>query len=58
MSQNCYWIDITPRNCIVLENIEGLKQYCKKKNVVSKKMCKKFRNWAYFQLERLFIERT
>jgi IS605 OrfB family transposase len=52
------WICIMPYNCIVLENIRGLKQYSKKKKKVSKKIRRKFGNWSYYQLEQFIIERA
>lgn len=52
------WIVDMPYNCIVLENIKGLKQHSKKKKIICKKVRRKFRNWAYYQLERVIIERA
>ncbi|MHA2167560.1 MAG: RNA-guided endonuclease InsQ/TnpB family protein [Candidatus Hodarchaeales archaeon] len=52
------WICNMPYNCIVLENICGLKQYSKKKKKVSKKVRRKFGNWSYYQLEQFIIERA
>jgi IS605 OrfB family transposase len=52
------WIVDMPFNCIVLENIKGLKQHSKKKKIISKKVRRKFGNWAYYQLERFIIERA
>jgi IS605 OrfB family transposase len=52
------WICNMPYNCIVLENIRGLKQLSKKKKKVSKKIRRKFGNWSYYQLEQFIIERA
>lgn len=52
------WIVDMSYNCIVLENIKGLKQHSKKKKTISKKVRRKFGNWAYYQLERFIIERA
>ena len=52
------WICNMPYNCIVLENIRGIKQYSKKKKKVSKKVRRKFGNWSYYQLEQFIIQRA
>ncbi|MFX0051046.1 MAG: RNA-guided endonuclease InsQ/TnpB family protein [Candidatus Hermodarchaeota archaeon] len=52
------WICNMPYNCIVLENIRGLKQSSKKHKKVSKKVRRKFGNWSYYQLEQFIIERA
>ncbi|MFX1285027.1 MAG: RNA-guided endonuclease InsQ/TnpB family protein [Promethearchaeota archaeon] len=52
------WICNMPNNCIVLENIRGLKQHSKKENKASKKLRRKFSNWSYYQLEQFIIERA
>ena len=52
------WICNMPYNCIVLENIRGLKQHSKKKKKVSKKIRRKFGNWSYYQLEQFIIQRS
>jgi IS605 OrfB family transposase len=52
------WIVDMPFNCIILENIKGLKQHSKKKKFFSKTIRRKFGNWAYYQLERFIIERV
>ncbi|MFX1283350.1 MAG: RNA-guided endonuclease InsQ/TnpB family protein [Promethearchaeota archaeon] len=52
------WICNMPNNCIVLENIRGLKQDSKKGKRTSKKLRRKFGNWAYYQLEQFIIERA
>ena len=52
------WICNMPYNCVVLENIRGLKQHCKKKKKVSKKVRRKFGNWSYYQLEQFIIQRA
>ncbi|MHA1541582.1 MAG: RNA-guided endonuclease InsQ/TnpB family protein [Candidatus Hodarchaeales archaeon] len=52
------WICNMPYNCIVLENIRGLKQHSKKKKKVSKKIRRKFGNWSYYQLEQFIIEQA
>ncbi|MHA1945895.1 MAG: RNA-guided endonuclease InsQ/TnpB family protein [Candidatus Hodarchaeales archaeon] len=52
------WICNMPYNCIVLENIRGLKQHSKKKKKVSKKVRRKFGNWSYYQLEQFIIQRS
>jgi len=50
------WIVDQPFDCIVLENLKGLKQRSKKNRRVNKKLRRKFGNWAYYQLERFVIE--
>ncbi len=52
------WVCNMPYNCIVLENIRGIKQQSKKKNKVNKKVRRQFGNWSYYQLERFIIERA
>jgi len=52
------WIVDQPFDCIVLENLKGLKQHSKQKKKVNKKLRKKFGNWAYYQLEQCIIERA
>ena len=52
------WICDMPINCIVLENIRGLKQHSKKKKKVSKTLRRKFGNWSYYQLEQFIIQRS
>jgi IS605 OrfB family transposase len=52
------WISAMPYNCIVLENIRGLKQHSKKKRKVSKMLRRKFGNWAYYQLEQFIVQRA
>ena len=52
------WICNMPHNCIVLENIRGLKQQSKKEKKASKKLRRKFGNWSYYQLEQFIIERA
>jgi IS605 OrfB family transposase len=52
------WICNMPYNCIVLENIRGLKQHSKKKKKASKKIRRKFGNWSYYQLEQFIIQRA
>ncbi len=50
------WVCNMPYNCIVLENIRGIKQHSKKKKKVTKKVRRQFGNWSYYQLERFIIE--
>ena len=52
------WICAKPFNCIVLENIRGLKQHSKKQKKASKKLRRKFGNWSYYQLEQFIIQRA
>ncbi len=52
------WICNMPYNCIVLENVRGLKQHSKNKKKVSKHLRRRFGNWSYYQLERFIIERA
>ena len=52
------WIVDKPFDCIVLENLKGLKQHSKQKKKVNKKLRRKFGNWAYYQLEQFIIERA
>ena len=52
------WICAMPSNCIVLENIRGLKQHSKKQKKASKTLRRKFGNWSYYQLEQFFIQRV
>ena len=52
------WICAMPSNCIVLENIRGLKQHSKKKKKASKTLRRKFGNWSYYQLEQFIIQRV
>jgi IS605 OrfB family transposase len=49
------WIVKQPYDCIVLENLKGLKQYSKKR--VNKALRRKFSNWSYYQLEKFIIEK-
>ncbi|MFW9853868.1 MAG: RNA-guided endonuclease InsQ/TnpB family protein [Candidatus Thorarchaeota archaeon] len=52
------WVCELPYDCIVLENIRGLKQHSKNIKRISKKLRRKFGNWAYYQLEQFLIERA
>jgi IS605 OrfB family transposase len=52
------WIVNMPFNCIVLENLRGFLQHSKQKKKISKKIRRKFGNWAYYQLEQFIIERA
>ncbi|MHA2055447.1 MAG: RNA-guided endonuclease InsQ/TnpB family protein [Candidatus Hodarchaeales archaeon] len=52
------WICNMSYNCIVLENIRGLKSQNKKKKKVSIHLRKKFGDWSYYQLEQFIIERA
>ncbi len=52
------WICDQPFDCVVLENLKGIKTNAKKEKKVSKKTRRKFGNWAYYQLERFVIERA
>ncbi len=52
------WVCNMPYNCIVLENIRGLKAHSKQKKKVNKKVRRQFGNWSYYQLERFIIERA
>ena len=52
------WICNMPYNCVVLENLRGLKQHSKKKKKVTKKIRRKFGNWSYYQLEQFIIQQA
>ena len=52
------WICNIPYNCIVLENVRGLKSHRKSKKKASQTLCRKFGNWSYYQLEQFIIQRA
>jgi len=43
-------------DCIVIENLKGIKTNSKKERKISKKIRRRFGNWAYFQLEQFLIQ--
>lgn len=43
-------------DCIVLENLKGIKMNSKKRRKVNKKVWRKFGNWAYYQLEQFLLQ--
>lgn len=47
------WIITQPFDCIVLENLKGIK-----KRIRSKKLRKRGMNWAYYQLEQFIIHKA
>ena len=47
-----------PYNCVVVENLRGLKKHSKKTKKVTKKIRRKFGNWSYYQLEQFIIQRA
>ena len=52
------WLVAKPFDCIVLENLKGIKANAKKQKKVGKQTRKKFANWAYYQLEMLVANKA
>ncbi len=52
------WVVAKPFDCIVLEALRGIKTNSKKQKRVGKQTRKRFANWAYYQLERLVVEKA
>ncbi len=52
------WLVAKPFDCIVLENLKGIKTNSKKERCIGKQTRKRFANWAYFQLEMLVINKA
>ncbi|MHA2368492.1 MAG: RNA-guided endonuclease InsQ/TnpB family protein [Candidatus Hodarchaeales archaeon] len=52
------WLVSQPYDCLILENLRGLKQHSKQKKKIAKKIRRKYGNWAYYQLERFIIEQA
>ncbi len=52
------WVVAKPFDCIVLEDLKGIKTNSKKQRRVCKQTRKKFANWAYYQLERLVVNKA
>ncbi len=53
--ENCRiakWLVAKPFDCIVLEDLKGIKTNSKKDRRIGKQARKKFANWAYYQLEQ------
>ena len=46
------WVMTKPFDCIVLEDLKGIKTDSRKEHRISKQTRKKFANWAYYQLEQ------
>ncbi len=47
------WLVSKPFDCIVLEDLKGIKTNSRKGRHIGKQTRKKFANWAYYQLERI-----
>jgi putative transposase len=52
------WLAAKPLDCIVLENLKGIKTNAKKEKKVGKHTRKRFANWAYYQLELLIVNKA
>jgi len=52
------WIIAKPLECIVLENLKGIKNNSKKEKRVGKQTRKRFANWAYYQLEQVVVNKA
>lgn len=52
------WLVTKPYDCIVLEDLKGIKTNSKKQKRVGKQTRKKFANWAYYQLEMLVVNKA
>ena len=52
------WLAAKPFDCIVLEDLKGIKTNSKKQKKVGKQIRKKFANWAYYQLEMLVVNKA
>ncbi len=47
------WLVAKPFDCIVLEDLKGIKTNSRKEHRIGKHARKKFANWAYYQLQRI-----
>jgi IS605 OrfB family transposase len=47
------WLVAKLFDCIVLEDLKGIKTDCRKEHRIRKRTRKKLANWAYFQLEQI-----
>jgi len=52
------WLVAKPFDCIVLENLKGIKTNSKKQKKVGKQTRKRFANWAYYQLETIIVNKA
>nr|MDO8113401.1 transposase [Candidatus Sigynarchaeota archaeon] len=52
------WLVAKPFDCIVLENLKGIKTNSKKQKKVGKQARKRFANWAYYQLELIITNKA
>ena len=52
------WVVARPFDCIVFEDLSGIKHAAKKAQRVGKQTRKKFANWAYYQLERFVMNKA
>ncbi len=52
------WVVAKPFDCIVLENLKGIKANAKKQKKVGEQTRKKFANWAYYQLETIVVNKA
>ena len=52
------WVVAKPFDCIVLENLKGIKANAKNQKKVGEQTRKKFANWAYYQLEMLVVNKA
>jgi len=52
------WLVAKPFDCIVLENLKGIKTNAKKEKKVGKQTRKRFANWAYYQLEQCIVNKA
>jgi IS605 OrfB family transposase len=50
------WIMDRPFDCVVLEDLGGIKQNSKKHRKVTKKQRRRHANWAYYQLEEFVVQ--
>ncbi len=52
------WLVAKPFDCIVLENLKGIKTNSKKERRIGKQTRKRFANWAYYQLEQVVVDKA
>ncbi len=52
------WLVAKPFECIVLENLKGIKVNSKKMRKVGEQTRKRFANWAYYQLEHCIVNKA
>jgi IS605 OrfB family transposase len=52
------WVVAKPFDCIVLENLKGIKKNSKKQKKIGKQTRKRFANWANYQLERFVANKA